>query len=363
MVLAMLVFVHELGHFIVAKMCGVRVDEFCVGFPPRILSWGKGGTKYSIGAIPFGGFVKIFGEDGVTEEADGLLRQELPRKDGKGKSFVNVSKWKQVAILLSGILFNLIFAWILISSSFAVGLISSVDSEYKNVATNISTIVLSVMKNSPAEKAGITIGDRISSISNGTESFTVPTLAEVQKVVKDSVSSVKIIYERSGKQTELDIIPDISGGVRVIGIGMDTVGIIKFGILRSFYEGGKTTIITSGKVIVGIYDLIKNAIVGKADFSQVTGPVGIAEMVGQAKYFGLSYFLGFIALISINLGMINLVPFPALDGGRVLFVAIEGITRKNIKPIIANILNTIGFGLLILLMIVLTFKDIGRLIK
>lgn len=349
-VLAVLVFVHELGHFIVAKMCGVRVDEFCVGFPPRILSWGKGETKYSIGAIPFGGFVKIFGEDG---------------EEGKesAKSFVNVSKWKQVAILLSGILFNLIFAWILISSSFALGLISSVDTEYKNVATDVSTIVLSVMRDSPAEKVGLLPGDKILSISNQKESFDIPTLAQVQQTVKDSEISVKVVFERNGKQTE-DIVPwQIYGGIKQIGIGMDTVGIIKFGFFRSIYEGGKTTIITSGKVIVGIYDLIKNSILGKADLSQVTGPVGIAGMVGQARYFGLSYFLGFIALISINLGMINLVPFPALDGGRVLFVAIEGVTRKNIKPIVANILNTIGFGLLILLMVVLTFKDIVKLIK
>ncbi|MGB8815801.1 MAG: RIP metalloprotease RseP [Minisyncoccia bacterium] len=370
LVLAVLIFVHELGHFIVAKLCGVRVDEFCVGFPPRIASWGKGETKYSIGMIPFGGFVKIFGEDGneaekkeVGKSPDALLRQELPRNHKEGISFSVISKWKQASILLSGIFFNLIFAWILISLSFTMGMITSVDMAQKNIATNVSTIVLSVTKDSPAEKAGIMLGDRIINISNEKESFNIPSMTEVQKVVKESVSSVKVTYSRNDVQKEVSVIPEISNGVKMVGVAMDTVGTIKYGFFRSFYEGGKETIIIAGKVLVGLYDLIKNSIFGKADFSQVTGPVGIAGMVNQARFFGISYFLGFIALISINLGMINLVPFPALDGGRVLFVAIEAVFRREIKPIIANILNIIGFALLILLMAVLTFKDIAKLIK
>ena len=361
-VLAVLIFVHELGHFLVAKLCGVRVDEFCVGFPPRIFSVKKGETKYSIGAIPFGGFVKIFGEDGDEEPANQVSGQSEAPVDFS-RSFTSVSKWKQATILLSGIFFNLLFAWILISSSFAMGMISSIDTGSKNIATNVSTIVLSVAKGSPAEKVGIILGDRILTISNGSESFNTPSMTEVQKVVKEATSSVSIVYTRNGVQKIATTTPVLSNGIQIIGISMDTVGTIKFGFFRSFYEGGKETILTSGKVIVGIYDLIKNSILGKADFSQVAGPVGIAGMVNQARFFGLSYFLGFIALISINLGMINLVPFPALDGGRVLFVAIEAIIKKDIKPIIANILNTVGFALLILLMVVLTFKDISRLIK
>jgi|GEM_PF-38081 len=436
-VLAVLIFVHELGHFIVAKLCGVRVDEFCVGFPPRIVSFKKGETQYSIGLIPFGGFVKIFGENPDEESLRG---------QDSARSFTSVPKWKQTSILLSGIFFNLLFAWILISISFMFGSIVPIGEEtlkYADYIKNPRIIITQVMSDSVAQKIGLRTGDSLikvisdgkqygtddpkdisitqiqeaissnkntpleifynrngellmatatpmEALTSSTSSISTPVIYEVQN--GDTLNAIAVKYGFSNYKTagivsvpsgNLDLIRpgdlitigdtnNISTSTetaknninkKIIGIYMENVGVVKLNPVLAFWEGGKITALNSKKVVTSLYDLIKNSFFGKADFSQVTGPVGIAGMINQTRFFGFSYFLGFIALISINLGIINLVPFPALDGGRVLFVAIEAVMRKEIKPIVANILNMIGFSLLILLMIVLTFKDVTGLIK
>ena len=153
-------------------------------------------------------------------------------------------------------------------------------------------------------------------------------------------------------------------GKKAIGISMALVGTVRYGFFQSFYEGAKLTVIETVAIAKGICGFIVGAFKGESGLlAQVTGPVGIAGMVGQASSMGLSYLLGFIAMISINLAMLNLVPFPALDGGRVLFVLIEIVIRRKIKPAIANWTNMIGFGLLIALMLFITYNDILKLFK
>jgi len=354
-ILAALVFVHELGHFVTAKLFGIRVDEFAIGFPPKIFGWKSGETQYSLNLIPLGGYVKIFGEDPDDESISG---------PDSSRSFVNAKKWKQIVVLLSGIFMNLVFAWLLISASFNFGLLTSIEDQYTNNAKNISVVVLSVLKNSPSEIAGLKEGDKILSIETENKKIVTPIVADIQNIIASSKDKINIEYQRVNATGTVSILAKdgVVEGRKAIGISMALVGTVRYGFFQSFYEGAKLTAIETSNIATGIFNFIVGAFKGQSGlFSQITGPVGIAGMVGQASSMGLSYLFGFIAMISINLAMLNLVPFPALDGGRVLFVLIEVVIRKKIKPAIANWTNMIGFGLLIALMLFITYKDILKL--
>jgi len=357
LILAALVFVHELGHFVLAKLFGIRVDEFAIGFPPKVFGWKRGETQYNLNVVPLGGYVKIFGEDPDDESMNG--------PDSK-RSFVNASKWKQIVILLSGIFMNIVFAWLLISISFNFGLLTSVEDQYKDKVQDVSVIILSVLKDSPSDIAGLKEGDSILEIDSGKTKIIFPNITDIQNIITESNKSIKIEYKRGNATGTAKMIATnkVEGEKKEIGISMVLVGIVKFGFFQSFFEGAKLTVIETINITKGIYGFIGEALSGKSSLlSQVVGPVGIAGMVGQASGMGVSYLLGFIAMISINLAILNLIPFPALDGGRVLFVLIEVIIRRRIKPAISNWLNLIGFGLLITLMVFITYKDILRLFK
>jgi regulator of sigma E protease len=350
-VLAVLIFVHELGHFLVAKKSGIRVDEFAVGFPPKIFSWTRGETKYVLNLIPFGGYVKIFGENPDDESISG---------SDSARSFVNAKKWKQVSVLIAGIAFNIIFAWLLISISFMFGSIvpvgDGVDNTYAKYVKDSQVVLTSVLPDSPAEKAGLAKGDRLISINSisGNELNS----AKIQKLVSgDEDGKIAVSYKHAGEIKNIEIISENN----LIGISMENIGIVKLNPALALWEGAKLTATNVRDVAVGLVMFIGQSIQGKGDFSQVSGPVGIVGMVGDAANFGFAFFLGFVAFISLNLAVINLVPFPALDGGRILFVIIEAITRRQIKPKVANAINSIGFLILITLMLVITYRDIMKL--
>ena len=349
-IISALVFVHELGHFLVAKKSGIRVDEFAIGFPPKIFSFKRGETVYSVNLIPFGGFVKIFGEN---PDEDSMGGQDNSR------SFINKPRHIQAAVLVAGILFNIIFAWILFSGSYALGVATEGDGP------GSSLYITNVVKGSPAEKIGLHSGDIIKSLSvnnNATQSDL--TAQSVQDIISSSKGKeVTVQYSRAGKDQSLKISPQI-GIVKnsyAIGIEMAQISTLKLGLGQAIVKGAKTTFVVIKETIFGLYDLVAKIFSSKADFSQVAGPIGIVSLVGQASQFGFGYLLSFTALISINLAVINLIPFPALDGGRLLFVGIEAIRRKSISPKITNTLNIIGFALLIIFMITVTISDIGRL--
>jgi len=354
-VLAVLIFVHELGHFVVAKKSGIRVDEFAIGFPPKIFSWTRGETKYSLNLIPFGGYVKIFGENPNEESTTGA--------DSK-RSFVNAKKWKQACILLAGIGMNIIFAWVLISISFMFGSLVPVGdgaSGYSKYIKESQVVLTSVAVDSPAQKAGLAQGDRIISVASiSGKDLNMASIIEV--VGKNSDNQIDVVYEHAGQTKQVKITPElnVAENRKVIGIYMENVGIVKLNPFLAFWEGGKMTVVTFKQVVVGLSTFIWQAVRGHGDFSQVSGPVGIVGMVGDAASFGFAYLLGFVAFISLNLAVINLIPFPALDGGRVLFVIIEAVIRRPIKAKIANTLNTVGFFILISLMLVITYRDIMK---
>jgi regulator of sigma E protease len=354
--LAVLIFVHELGHFLVAKKSGIRVDEFAIGFPPKIFGWTRGETKYVLNLIPFGGYVKIFGENPDDESIKGA---------DSARSFVNAKKWKQVCVLLAGIVFNIIFAWLLISGSFMFGSLvpigADAGNDYAKYVTDSRVILTGVIPNSPAEKAGLTQGDRLLSINTVTGAE-LNTNKIRELVETDADNKIQVSYERGGEVQNIEVTAELNtaDNRKVLGIYMENVGVVKLNPALALWEGGKLTLVTVRDVAVGLGKFIGLAVRGQGDFSQISGPVGIVSLVGDAANFGLAYFLGFVAFISLNLAVINLIPFPALDGGRVLFVIIEAITRRPIKPKVANTLNSIGFILLILLMLIITYRDIMK---
>lgn len=357
-ILLVLVVSHEFGHFIVAKKSGIRVDEFAFGFKPRIWSFKKGETEYSFNALPIGGYVKIFGENPDEENTNG------PDKD---RSFVNKPKYIQALVLVAGVVMNFLVAWLLFSVGFMTGLPSSVANAPKGAnIDNAELAVTSVMKDSPAEIAGLKIGDRIKNLSVASGDTTeVPSTESLKYFIrKHSTENITVSYTRKSAVAETHITPEkgLVEGEAGIGIGMDMIGTLKLPLFQALWQGLKLSSNVFVATIVGFYTLIHNAVIGQGNLSAVTGPVGIVGVIGDAASFGFVYLLSFTALISINLAVINLIPFPALDGGRLLFLLIEKIKGSRIKPQIANVVNMIGFFLLMLLMVVVTFNDIHKLL-
>jgi len=358
-ILVALILVHEFGHFITAKWMKMRVDEFGIGFPPK--AWGfkpkKSETEYSFNWLPFGGFVKIYGED-PTEE--GVA--EEPR------SFVNKGKWAQALVLVAGVAFNVLFAWILISIGFMSGLPTPVGTAPDgSTVENARLVITGTESGSPAENAGLKVGDAIVSLSAQGNTLEEPTPESVSSFIKSHPDAeIALAYERGEGTGEASLTPaeGILDNQVAIGITMDTIGILSLPIHLAVWEGAKTTVAITKAIAIGFYDLIAGSIKGTGPgLGAVAGPVGIVGLVGDASDFGFIYLLGFTAFISINLAIINLIPFPALDGGRLLFLIIEAVKGSRIKPTVAQTANTIGFLILIGLMIAVTYNDIVRLIS
>ncbi|MCA9353379.1 site-2 protease family protein [Candidatus Nomurabacteria bacterium] len=349
-VLFFLILVHEFGHLIVAKFFKIRVDEFGIGFPPRAVTlFRRGETVYTLNYIPFGGFVKIFGENYIEE--DGGEKRDTKEDVG---SFSKAPKYAQAATLLAGVFMNFIVAWILLSFTFMIG-VYSYGSESSSV--DASLLITEVSPDSPAYTSGILSGDVVKSLTIEDTVIETPTVGEFQSSVKDSSGKpILLAVERGGQELSFSVIPEYreDNSSYVIGVGMSMFEFVKYGFFESFYKGfGRSIELTREiwKGFVGIFS-------GGTDLSTISGPIGIVPVLSEASSLGFSYILFFTALISINLVILNLIPFPALDGGRLLFVIIESITKKRIPPKIFQWVNTIGFLILILLMVFISIKDI-----
>lgn len=364
LILGLLIFVHELGHFMTAKWFGIRVDEFGMGLPPRAAKlFSRDGTDYTLNWIPFGGFVKIYGEDALEEGSD-------KNDPDYGRSFVSKKWWQQLIVLVAGVTMNFILAWFLFAIAFMIGAPTSagtVDDPTK--LRNPELTVLSVLADSPAQQSGIQAGDQIVMIESldrnfSGESLTPTTFTDTIRSMPEG-TPVHIQVERPDDDTVKDflIVPQggISGEYPAIGVSVDTVGLYRQGFFGSIWDGLKTAGIMTADTFRAFGKLIGDAFRGEGTTDNLSGPVGLAKMVGDAQQIGFVYVIMLTALISINLAVLNIAPFPALDGGRVVMVLIEAITRKKIKPAAVQWINTAGFFILIGLILFVTVKDVIKL--
>jgi regulator of sigma E protease len=350
-VLAILILTHELGHFLAAKFFGIRVDEFGLGFPPRLVAIKKGETEYSLNLIPFGGFVKIEGEtvDDSTEPSD--------------RSLVVKPKYIQAIVLVAGVLFNFILAWLLLALVFNLGTLVSAErygnSKYFESRGNF---VIDVEPGWLAEQAGIQVNDRLVSISRGGAVLSEPSHEQLRQFINQQpTTKVSLVIERQKEEMEFVLIPQTNDQSSVIGVITEELGFFKTPLIPSLVWGAVFVYEFSIFILTSLVTLIEKIFVGESIFGLVAGPVGIIGLVGEASALGFTYLLSFMALISINLAIINLIPFPALDGGRILFLAIEKIKGSPIPSAWANGLNTLGFMLLLLLMALVTYGDMTRI--
>ncbi|MBP9816617.1 MAG: site-2 protease family protein [Candidatus Pacebacteria bacterium] len=357
LVLVVLIVVHELGHFFAAKWAGMRVDEFGIGYPPRALTVAKkGDTEYTLNWLPFGGFVKIYGED-ESEEGGAAAR-----------SFVSKPRIVQALVLIAGIAMNLVFAWVLLSITLGLGVPRALTSEEALNAPDAAIMIASVLPGSPAEVAGIKAGDAIVSAAVGEEVFSTPDPAAFTAfIAKDTTGEeITLTIERNGEETTVNAIP--RQGVAAsdpsrfaLGVGVGVVGTVAVSPLEAPIEGARITWEVTKQTAVGLWHFFGSIFTLSADLSQVSGPVGIAGAVGTAAGNGFASLLSLTAIISVNLALINLLPVPALDGGRLLFVIIESIIRRPIPKGVAAAVNTAGFAFLLLLMFAITASDLFKL--
>ncbi len=357
-VLVVLVLVHEWGHFIVAKKTGMRVDEFGIGFPPKAFGIKRGETEYTLNWLPIGGFVRIYGEN--LDEAE-RIGEENP--DSK-RAFSSRPKWAQALVLVAGVVMNIIFAWFLLVITLMIGVPTAVDE-----ATATDDAVLYV--------AGTVVDGPATAVPDGavivgaeTEGASLDSLkpqAFTDFVAEVAPAPITLSYELDGEITETVITPEQGlleddADRYIVGVSLALVETQRASFFSAIADGTMMTIDIFWSIIVGLISLIGQSLMGTADYSQIAGPVGIVGMVGDAAAFGITALLTFTAVISLNLAVINLLPVPALDGGRLVFVAIEAVTGKHIPAEWAGRVNFFGFILLMLLMLAVTYNDILRLL-
>jgi regulator of sigma E protease len=352
LILVCLILAHEFGHFIVAKAFGIRVDEFGIFFPPRIFAIKWGETEYSLNWLPFGGFVRIFGEDGGET-------------DDK-RSFAKKSRWIQAAVIVAGIVFNLVLAWFLLTAGYMYGIQTPVDHEGVGTVQNAQATIVGIFPGSPAEKAGLQPGDTVESVITGTSQLSEKATAQqVQEYISAHQNeTIGFTVDRSGKTIQALARPaeGLVEGKKVVGVELDDVGILKLPLPTALVQGavlGKNITVETAKGLIGFFSQLVR---GQANFTQVSGPIGITSMGSTAVKEGFVTTIILTSLISINLAILNLLPIPGLDGGRLLFIAIEGITKRPISKRVSLALTLAGFGLLILLMLVASYHDVVRLV-
>jgi regulator of sigma E protease len=322
-IFTLMVFSHEFGHFFAAKKSGVTVEEFSIGMGPKIMSWGRKGTRYSLRVFPIGGYVKMLGEE--------------EKAKGEG-AYYSKPLGKRMAIILAGPVMNIILAILLFSIIFYI------------VGTP-TTVIDTVMEGYPAEKSGIRPGDRVVYINDQR----VESWEKLQFLVSASKGErMRVTVSREGQTVAFDVFPvtDPETGQSIIGItpvaGKSVAGSVRLGIKRSF------------EVIGLMVSYLGQLVTGRASAEDVVGAVGVIQLVNQAAKTGILNVMFLAAFLSLNLGVINLLPIPALDGGKMVFLLLEGVRGKPIDIEKEGLIHFIGFVFLILLIIMITWRDISR---
>ncbi len=359
-VFSALVLVHELGHFWTARLFKVRAEEFGLGMPPRLFGiyrlpdkrwrffWGNRdsaalpvlpeGTVYSLNWLPLGGFVKIKGQDGESQEAD---------------SFASKKIWQRFIILAAGVIMNIIFAAFLFTAGFMIGAPQSV-SEGGEVK------ITEVVANSPAASVDLKIGDTLM----GVDSQVLNDVGAYQTYIGQAPGQeITLKIKRQDKELNISVTPENKDGRGLIGVGLDQVDTVRYPFFKAIVEGFKHAGLMLWLILVAFFQLIKGLFIGAPMADAVGGPIRIAQMTGEVARFGFANLINFTALLSINLAVLNFLPFPALDGGRAVFLLIEKLRGKPVKKEVEAWINNAGFLLLMGLILLVTYQDIARFFR
>jgi len=361
LILSVLVLIHEFGHFMMAKKAGIGVEEFGIGLPPRI--WGKKvkGTIYSVNWLPFGGFVRLVGEDPQDKRRD--------QKD----SFYIKSLGQRTLVVVAGVVSNLllaivIFYIVVFALGFKVSLPLLFEHKFEFVNQSRQVIVADVNAGSVAQSAGIKISDSI--IQVGDEK--ISSIEGLQKIIRSSEGkNLTLVLENpvNNKTRTVEVTPTYSTELKApaLGVGLGELVVLNYTTLpQKLFAGfihSYNTVVYSGKVfgeLIGYAVRTRNI----APVSEgVSGPIGIAQITSQAVALGPISVLQLIGLLSLNLGIINILPIPALDGGRFFFIIVEAVTRRRVYPAVEKWAHTIGFALLLALIVLITYNDILKLFR
>lgn len=324
LIFGLLILVHELGHYFAARLVGIRVLELAMGFGPQLLSWSKKGIKYSLRVFPLGGFCRMLGED--PDEAD------------QPDSFPQKSVIQRAVVLLSGAGMNLILAIVIFFIIFFF---------ITGIPNTDSTQIGYIFEDSPAEKAGLLTGDMIIAI----DSTAVHEWPDIQNLISERPKEeITLLIERGGVEINISIVPELVPETNIGMIGISPV-IQKYWFLASI----KYSLQRFGLIIFSIYQVVTGQVP-----LDVAGPVGIIFIIDEVAQTGVVNLLMLAALISTSLGIMNLLPIPALDGGRLLFLMIEAIRGRRIDPEKEGLVHFIGFAVLILLILFITYQDLLR---
>jgi len=347
-VLSILVFVHEAGHFCMAKKMGIGVEEFGFGFPPRFFGIKRGDTLYSVNWIPLGGFVKLKGESGESHASDAFASKSIPRR---------------LLVLCAGVIMNLILAATLFTIGFGIGVPQEVGATlpYGAVARDRKIEVVEVLEPSPAAMAGIVSGDVILAVEGrGVTDGNLFRTFMAERLSRDTAITVR----RAGKDVTVRATPIRleETGKPGIGIGLFESATVSYPWYLAPYAGVRATVVYSYEILKAFGGLIVSLVSTGKPGVDVSGPVGIAVVTGQVAKLGFIYLLQFVAMLSLNLAMINILPIPALDGGRVFFLGVELVRRgKAVSANVEGLVHQIGFALLLVLVAVVTFQDVSHL--
>lgn len=354
-ILVVLIVVHELGHFVAAKLFGVRVEEFGVGYPPRaFLLATKGDTEYTLNWIPFGGFVRLFGDEGDKVQ------------HGRG-AYVDAPKYAQAVILVAGVTMNVVIAWAFFAGALTLGIPRVVDTQAPG--ENAQLMVSEVVPGSPASVAGMASGDQILSMTDAKgvalSPLTPSAVVDFVRARGGQEITIESIHNAATTTTVLrpanGVAPQAAGRP-ALGIGVVLVAHTALPLVDALKQALPMTWSAVVRTAQSLGELAGQAVRGSVDLRGVVGPVGLVSVVGEAAHTGVGQLFALTAFISVNLAVINLIPIPVLDGGRLFILGIEVILRRPAPRLVIQMLNALGIALIIMLMIAVTYHDIIRLL-
>lgn len=348
-VLSVLVVVHEFGHFYAARKSGMTVHEFGLGFPPRLFSFtDKHGTEWTINLIPLGGFVKIKGESG--EEKD------------HADSFSNKSFLARFITLSGGVIMNFILAAVLFSVGLLIGIPSVIDGDLPKMASmqDEKTVIVQSLEGIKVTDGKITLNEDILTINDVSVHSAEEIRDQLQILAEDN--SVATISFKNGSSATIE--PQYIEEIDRDGYGLAfaDIALVHYPWYIAPFKGLETAFAYLIAIIVAFYGLIRDLVMGSPVPEAVSGPVGIATMTGEVARQGIRYLLQFMAVLSLNLAVLNALPFPALDGGRIAFLLIEKLRGKPASEKVEGMAHALGFTLLMILVVIVTYRDIVRVL-